>query len=89
MVERIYDMMAVVLLFAVNLIWFTPPANARSFVRRVRIAGFGLLVAHSRHRFSDLVSEENRHVVIGWFERLFDALALYSAATDEARHAHS
>jgi glycosyltransferase 2 family protein len=43
MVERIYDMMAVVVLFAVNLLWFTPPSNMGSEFSRVRIAGLVLL----------------------------------------------
>ena len=44
MVERIYDMMAVVVLFAVNLLWFTPPINVGAEFSRVRIAGIVLLV---------------------------------------------
>jgi hypothetical protein len=44
MVERIYDMMAVVVLFAVNLIWFRPPANVSVEFGRVRLAGIVLLV---------------------------------------------
>jgi len=43
-VERIYDMIAVVLLFAVNLLWFTPPANAGVEFGRVRTAGIVLLL---------------------------------------------
>ena len=45
MVERIYDMLAVVILFAVNLLWFVPPTNVASQLFRVRIAGVVLLVA--------------------------------------------
>ena len=44
MVERVYDMMAVVVLFAVNLLWFTPPTNVGTEFSRVRIAGIVLLV---------------------------------------------
>jgi uncharacterized protein (TIRG00374 family) len=44
MVERVYDMMAVVVLFAVNLLWFTPPTNVGAEFSRVRIAGTVLLV---------------------------------------------
>jgi hypothetical protein len=43
MVERIYDMIAVVVLFAVNLLWFKPPANAAVEFGRVRMAGIILL----------------------------------------------
>jgi len=46
MIERIYDMMAVVLLFAINLIWFKPPATLEApVIMRVRIAGVVLLLA--------------------------------------------
>ena len=44
MVERIYDMTAVALVFALNLIWFKPPAALEISFDRVRIAGFGLVV---------------------------------------------
>ena len=44
MIERIYDMMAVVVLFAVNLLWFTPPTNLGAEFSRVRVAGVVLLV---------------------------------------------
>jgi uncharacterized protein (TIRG00374 family) len=43
MIERIYDGIAVVLLFAINLIWFKPPATLGAHViLRVRIAGVAL-----------------------------------------------
>src|SRR5215216_61847 len=45
LVERIYDMAAVALMFAINLIWFKPPAALALSFDRVRIAGFGLLGA--------------------------------------------
>lgn len=43
MVERIYDMIAVVVLFAANLLWFKPPANAAVEFGRVRMVGLILL----------------------------------------------
>jgi uncharacterized protein (TIRG00374 family) len=45
MVERIYDMMAVVLLFAINLIWFKPPSSTGNEFARVRVVGVLLLIA--------------------------------------------
>jgi len=45
MIERIYDMMAVVLLFAVNLLWFKPPIDLGPVLTRVRIIGVILLIA--------------------------------------------
>jgi uncharacterized membrane protein YbhN (UPF0104 family) len=44
MVERIYDMMAVVLLFSVNLIWFKPPHSLLREFARVRMIGVVLLM---------------------------------------------
>src|SRR5215217_8119841 len=44
-VERIYDMAAVALMFAINLIWFRPPVSLGVSFDRVRIAGFALLGA--------------------------------------------
>ena len=45
MVERIYDMLAVVVLFAANLLWFVPPSKVAGELSRVRITGVVLLVA--------------------------------------------
>ena len=44
-VERIYDLSAVALMFAINLIWFRPPIALEVSFDRVRLAGFGLLGA--------------------------------------------
>ena len=44
-IERIYDMMAVALMFAFNLIWFQPVVTNEISFGRVRIAGFAMLVA--------------------------------------------
>ena len=45
LIERIYDFMAVALVFAVNLIWFKPPFALESSFSRVRLVGLGLLAA--------------------------------------------
>jgi len=44
MVERIYDLLAVVVLFAGNLLWLSPPPNLAIEFGRVRIAGIVLLI---------------------------------------------
>ena len=44
-VERIYDMAAVILLFAVNMIWFRAPGGDPQAYAQVRRAGFVLLAA--------------------------------------------
>ena len=45
LVERIYDMMAVALMFAINLIWFRPAVTSEISFGRVRVVGFGLVAA--------------------------------------------
>ncbi|MBC8031663.1 MAG: flippase-like domain-containing protein [Pyrinomonadaceae bacterium] len=45
LVERIYDLIAVAILFAGNLLWFRPPANGLIEFGRVRVAGIVLLLA--------------------------------------------
>lgn len=42
-IERIYDSVAVALMFGVNLIWFVPPAALEISFSRVRTVGFALL----------------------------------------------
>jgi glycosyltransferase 2 family protein len=43
LVERIYDMLAVILIFAANLLWFRPPAGSGVEFSRVRIIGILML----------------------------------------------
>lgn len=45
LVERIYDMMAVALMFAINLIWFRPVVTLDVSFERVRAVGVGMLAA--------------------------------------------
>lgn len=45
LVERIYDLTAVAMMFAINLIWFQPPLALGVSFDRVRTAGFGLLAS--------------------------------------------
>lgn len=43
-VERLYDMIAVVVMFGVNLLWFRPTASLGNEIQRVRIVGAVLVV---------------------------------------------
>ena len=43
LVERIYDLMAVVILFGVNLLWFKPPSESAIDISKIRLAGAVLL----------------------------------------------
>ena len=68
-VERIYDMVAVVLLFAVNLIWFRAPGGGDAAAyARVREAGIILLVAAACGIFALVVFKRYSRQVIGWCE---------------------
>lgn len=42
--ERIFDLAALVVLFAINLLWFTPPPGREEDFAYVSLAGYGLLV---------------------------------------------
>src|SRR5215217_8101914 len=70
-VERIYDMSAVALMFAINLIWFKPPFALDVSFDRVRIAGWGLLGATIIGIAFLIGLRAQSSLVIGFFERLF------------------
>jgi hypothetical protein len=69
-VERIYDMVAVVVLFAVNLIWFRAPggSDAVASYARVREAGIILLVAAAFGVIALVIFKQYSRRVIGWCE---------------------
>jgi len=70
-VERIYDMSAVALMFAINLIWFKPPFAVDIPFDRIRNAGWGLLGATILGIVFLSWFRWKSPVVIGFFERLF------------------
>lgn len=67
MVERIYDMIAVVLLFAINLLWFQPP-NAGVEFGRVRTAGIVLLLIALAGVFGLTQFRKKSKGAIGWIK---------------------
>lgn len=69
MVERIYDMIAVVVLFAVNLLWFRPPANVGIEFGRVRMAGIVLLVVALLGVFGLTQFRKKSRGAIGWLRQ--------------------
>lgn len=71
-VERIYDMTAVVLMFAINLLWFKPPRTLEISFDRVRIAGLALLAAAIVGIAFLTWFRTKSARVIGLFERLFE-----------------
>jgi len=68
MVERIYDMIAVVLLFAINLLWFQPP-NAGVEFGRVRTAGIVLLLVALAGVFGLTQFRKKSQGAIGWIRK--------------------
>jgi uncharacterized protein (TIRG00374 family) len=71
-VERIYDMAAVVVLFAVNLIWFRAPGGGDATAyARVREAGIVLLVVAAIGIFALVVFKRYSRQVIDWCEARF------------------
>ena len=75
MVERIYDMMAVVVLFAVNLLWFTPPTNVGAEFSRVRIAGIVLLILSIAAVAGLTWFRRRSKSTIAWLEKRLERLA--------------
>ncbi|HEY0430631.1 MAG TPA: lysylphosphatidylglycerol synthase transmembrane domain-containing protein [Pyrinomonadaceae bacterium] len=72
MVERIYDMIAVVLLFAINLLWFRPPAAGGVEFGRVRTAGIVLLVVALAGVFGLTQFRKKSPRAIGWIKKTLE-----------------
>lgn len=72
LVERIYDLTAVALMFSINLIWFKPPLALEVSFDRVRIAGWGLLVAIILGIGFLTWFRKRSSLVIAFFERFFE-----------------
>jgi len=72
LVERIYDLMAVVLMFAINLLWFRPPASLQKEFPKVRGLGIALLIGLAFGILLLAWFRRNHQTVIGVFNRLFD-----------------
>jgi glycosyltransferase 2 family protein len=66
MVERIYDLLAVLVLFAVNLLWLRPPSNSMIEFGRIRAAGVVMLVLALAGVFALALFRGNSSGVIEW-----------------------
>jgi len=71
MVERIYDTMAILLMFAVNLIWFRPTSGSVKDFEKVRLAGMVLVIAALFGVAFLAWFRKNSTAVIDWLQRLF------------------
>ena len=72
MVERIYDMIAVVVLFAANLLWFTPPPNVAIEFGRVRMVGIILLLVALAGVFGLTQFRKKSRGAIGWVRKTLE-----------------
>ncbi|MGI9064841.1 MAG: lysylphosphatidylglycerol synthase transmembrane domain-containing protein [Pyrinomonadaceae bacterium] len=66
MVERIYDLLAVVVLFAASLLWLRPPVNLAIEFGRVRVAGAVLLVVTLAGVFALTEFRKRSQRLIAW-----------------------
>lgn len=71
LVERIYDMTAVALMFAINLLWFKPPSAIDISFERVRLAGLIMLAAVVLGIIFLTWFRKRSALVIEFLERLF------------------
>jgi glycosyltransferase 2 family protein len=70
-IERIYDSVAVGLMFAVNLIWFRPPVTLDISFSRIRTAGLVILFAILAGIAFLIWFRKNSAKLIGFAERFF------------------
>ena len=84
MVERIYDMLAVVVLFAVNLLWFRPPANVGGEFGRVRMAGIILLLVALAGVFGLTQFRRKSQGAIGWIKKTLEGRSFIPARLTRA-----
>lgn len=84
LVERIYDMFAVAMLFAANLLWFRPPANVAIEFSRVRVVGIVLLVATLLGVFGLTQFRRKSARAIGWIKERIDGRRFIPARLSRA-----
>jgi glycosyltransferase 2 family protein len=74
MIERIYDSITVVFVFALNLLWFQPsPGNIEAF-NHVRKLGFVLVLLGSAGLISLLLFRIKSPLIIGWLDGWFSKM---------------
>ena len=73
MIERLYDTITVVLIFALNLLWLEPPAGSQLDFRLARIVGFGFLGAAVGAVILLIWFKRHSQKAINWLDRRFSA----------------
>lgn len=69
MVERLCDMVAVIVLFALNLLWFQAPANRATEFADIRKAGLVLLIGVAFGLLALAWLRRHSESVIGWLDK--------------------
>jgi uncharacterized protein (TIRG00374 family) len=69
MVERLYDMMTVVLLFAINLLWFRPTPGAVADISGARIVGWLFLFVLAVAIALLIWFKHRSQSVVGWLDK--------------------
>ena len=67
-VERVYDLTAIIVIFAANLLWFRAPGRALAEYERVRLAGIVLLCLAMAGITSLIIFRRYARPIIGWLE---------------------
>lgn len=70
MVERIYDLLAIVLVFAGSLLWLTPPPFLAAEFERIRIVGFLLVLGALSAVVALALFRTNAARITAWIARL-------------------
>lgn len=83
-IERIYDMMAILLMFAINLLWFTPPRHTVTEFSRIRISGAILLAGAICGIIVLTFFRRHSRFVIDGVKRLFQRTTFVPARLAEA-----
>ena len=84
MIERIYDLFAVVVLFAANLLWFRPPANVGVEFGRVRVVGVILLFAVLLAVFGLTQFRKKSETAINWIRGTLEGRSFIPARLTRA-----
>jgi uncharacterized protein (TIRG00374 family) len=72
MVERIYDLLAVVLVFAASLLWLAPPPHLVAEFDRIRVVGFVLLAGVLAGVLALALFRKNAARITAWIARLLE-----------------
>jgi uncharacterized protein (TIRG00374 family) len=84
MIERIYDSIAVVVLFAVNLLWFRPPVIVAGNLMRIRAVGIGLLIVAATGVFGLTQFRKRSESAIAGLRALLEKRRFVPAAVTKA-----